>query len=145
MSTAHTAAQVTPQTTPQTIPLSAVTWFELPARDLDRAQRFYETLLQVRLRRESMGPVRTLAVFPYAAPGVGGCLMNAPDLAPAADGGGALVYLDTGRAGLDAALARLPSAGGRQLGPKVTLPAGMGEFAHIEDSEGNRVGLHADA
>ncbi|MFO0470112.1 MAG: VOC family protein [Pseudomonadota bacterium] len=141
MSTAHTAAQ----TTPQTPPLSAVTWFELPARDLDRAQRFYETLLQVRLRRESMGPVRTLAVFPYAAPGVGGCLMNAPDLAPAADGGGALVYLDTGRAGLDAALARLPSAGGRQLGPKVTLPAGMGEFAHIEDSEGNRVGLHADA
>jgi hypothetical protein len=29
--------------------------------------------------------------------------------------------------------------------PKVQLPDGMGCFAHIADTEGNRVGLHAAA
>jgi predicted enzyme related to lactoylglutathione lyase len=119
---------------------NAIHWFEIPARDLDRAQAFYETLLGAPLRREAMGPQTTLAVFPYQEPGTGGCLMHAPGMEPAA--GGTLVYL--GVADLDAALGRLPAARGQLLTPKVTLPDGMGVFAHIEDSEGNRVGLHAE-
>ena len=121
---------------------NALNWFEIPARDIDRAQRFYETLLGVALRREAMGPQATLAVFPYEQPGVGGCLMQAPGLEPAA--GGTLPYLGATPT-LDAALQRLEQAGGKLLTPKVTLPDGMGVFAHIQDSEGNRVGLHAGA
>ena len=119
---------------------NAVNWFEIPARDIGRAQRFYETLLGVTLKREAMGPEATLAVFPYDEPGAGGCLMQSPGLEPAA--AGTLVYLDAAPT-LDAALARLERAGGRLLTPKVTLPDGMGVFAHVQDSEGNRVGLHA--
>jgi len=119
---------------------NAIHWFEIPARDLDRAQRFYETLLGVPLRREAMGPQTTLALFPYDEPGAGGCLMHAPGLEPAVNG--TLAYL--GVAELDAVLARLDRAGGQLLTPKVTLPDGMGVFAHVQDSEGNRVGLHAD-
>lgn len=122
--------------------MHAIDWFEIPARDIDRAQRFYERLLGVSMRREAMGPEKTLAVFPYAEPGVGGCLMNGPGMAPTA--GGALVYLNAAPS-LDAVLGRLDAAGGRLVTPKVTLPDGMGVFAHIEDSEGNRVGLHAPA
>ena len=118
---------------------NAIHWFEIPARDLDRAQRFYETLLGVPLRREAMGPQTTLALFPYEEPGTGGCLMHAPGLEPAANG--TLAYL--GVAELDAVLARLEPAGGQLLTPKVTLPDGMGVFAHVQDSEGNRVGLHS--
>ena len=66
--------------------------------------------------------------------------MQSPGLEPAA--AGTLVYLDAAPT-LDAALARLERAGGRLLTPKVTLPDGMGVFAHVQDSEGNRVGLHA--
>jgi len=35
------------------------------------------------------------------------------------------------------------SAGGRIATPKVQLPGDMGCFAHITDTEGNRVGLHS--
>ena len=31
------------------------------------------------------------------------------------------------------------------LVPRVELPEGMGVFAHILDTEGNRIGLHANA
>ena len=41
----------------------AIDWFEIPARNLDRAQAFYETLLATTLRREAAGPAKTLAVF----------------------------------------------------------------------------------
>ena len=34
-------------------------------------------------------------------------------------------------------------AGGKVALPKTALPEGLGFFAHIIDSEGNRVGLHA--
>jgi uncharacterized protein len=120
--------------------MNALTWFEIPAADIARATRFYETLLGVSLRQEPMGP-QQLAVFPYdAAQGVGGCLMAGPGMVPAQTG--AMVYLPA-TPSLDAVLARLEAAGGRLSTPKVVLPDGMGVFAHIEDSEGNRVGLHA--
>jgi predicted enzyme related to lactoylglutathione lyase len=124
---------------------SPISWFEIPAPalDLDRAQRFYEALLATQLRREPMGPAKALAVFPYAQSGVGGCLMAGNGVArPAADG--ALVYLDAGPA-LDPVLARVAGLGGRITTPRVDLPDGMGCYAHVLDSEGNRVGLHAMA
>ena len=119
---------------------NAVTWFEIPAADLERAQRFYESVLGATLKREQIGD-ELLAVFPYERPGAGGCLHRASHpVAPSRDG--TRVYLDAG-ASLDAALARVERAGGRIATPKVALPPGMGFFAHIEDSEGNVVGLHA--
>jgi uncharacterized protein len=118
----------------------AVNWFEIPVRDLDRAQAFYETLLGARLRREEMGG-HTLAVFGYDEAGVGGCLLAGEGTpSPAADG--TLVYLNA-KPSLDAALERVQRAGGRITTPKVALPAGMGVFAHVADTEGNRIGLHA--
>lgn len=120
---------------------NAVNWFEIPVRDLDRAQRFYEIVFDTSLHREQAGPAVTLAVFPYDKPGVGGCLFasaNGPQ--PSQDG--AVVYLNA-EPSLDAALARAEAAGGKVTLPRTELPEGMGCFAHIADSEGNRVGLHA--
>ena len=118
----------------------AVNWFEIPVRDIARAQKFYEALLGAPLRREEMGP-NTLAVFTYDDTGVGGCLLAGPE-APAPASSGTLVYLNVNPS-LDAVLARLEAAGGRIIAPKVKLPGDMGSFVHIADSEGNRVGLHA--
>jgi uncharacterized protein len=120
----------------------AVNWFEIPVRDIGRAQAFYETLLAAPMQREVMGP-HTMALFGYdnAGAGVGGCLLAGADV-PAPAAYGSLVYLNA-EPSLDAALARVEAAGGRIATPKVQLPGDMGCFAHITDTEGNRVGLHA--
>ena len=120
--------------------VNALNWFEIPVRDLNRASTFYETLLATALRRETIGASQ-LAVFVADEHGVGGCLM-AGVTAPAPSTSGTLVYLNAG-ASLDAVLARVEAAGGRISTPKVQLPGAMGCFAHITDTEGNRVGLHA--
>lgn len=120
----------------------ALDWFEIPVRDLARAQRFYETLLGTSLRREQIGE-SALAVFPSPEAGAGGCLIAGPGT-PAPSASGTLVYLNADPS-LDAALARVERAGGRVATPKVQLPGDMGVFAHVTDTEGNRVGLHARA
>ena len=118
-----------------------IDWFEIPVRDMDRAQKFYEMLLAAPMRRETIG-TSTLAVFGSDPAAVKGCLLAGPT-APGPSESGTLIYLNA-KPTLDAVLARLPEAGGRVLTPKVQLPGDMGCFAHIADSEGNRVGLHAE-
>ena len=127
-----------------TTPHNAMTWFEIPANDLERQQAFYEALLGRAMQREQMGPSLG-AVFAYSGGpnGVGGALMCGPS-APAHARGGTLVYLDASPS-LDAALERTVKQGGQVALPRQALPPGMGFFAHIIDPEGNRVGLHADA
>lgn len=121
--------------------MNALNWFEIPAADIHRAQRFYETLLGSPMKLETMIPGQPMALFAYdPAQGVGGCLMSGPGMVPSQQG--AVVYLAAAPT-LDAVLARLPQAGGKLLTPKVTLPGDIGVFAIIQDSEGNRVGLHA--
>ena len=120
----------------------AIAWFEIPVRDIERAQTFYTALLGAPLRRETIGN-HTLAVFSYDETGVGGCLMAGDDV-PEPSAAGTLIYLDAGPS-LDAVLERVAGAGGRITTPKVQLPEGMGCFAHIADTEGNRIGLHAPA
>ncbi|WP_411885088.1 VOC family protein [Polaromonas sp. YR568] len=120
---------------------NAISWFEIPSTQLDKAQAFYETVLGCKMRRETMGPSEG-AVFPYEAQeGVGGAILAGPT-APAPASGGTLIYLDASPS-LDAALARALKAGGKLALPRQALPPGMGFFAHITDLDGNRVGLHA--
>ena len=121
---------------------NAISWFEIPVMDMDRAQRFYETVLGRTLRREDFGG-ETLAVFPYDGPATGGALQLAANR-PAAAGSGVRIYLDC-MPGIDAALSRIDAAGGQVIAPKTALPSGMGFIAHLRDTEGNEVGLHAMA
>ncbi len=118
----------------------ALNWFEIPVHDIDRAQRFYETLLGRPMRREEMGP-QTLAVFPYDDGRVGGALLAGPG-APAPSVDGNIVYLDASPS-LAATLARADALGAQVLLPALELPGAIGAIAHIVDSEGNRIGLHA--
>ncbi len=120
---------------------SAIHWFEIPVADIDRAQHFYETLLDKSLRREEMGP-QTLAVFPYDdGQGIGGALLkSATAPAPGTDGG--LIYLNASPS-LDAVLSRASELGAEVLLPKLALPRNIGFIAQIVDCEGNRIGLHS--
>ena len=122
----------------------ALDWFEIPVADMDRAIRFYETASASKLRRESFGgPGQELAVFAVKdEAAVKGALIRAPHATPSAQG--AIVYLNAAPA-IDAWLERAQRAGGKVLLGKTALPDGMGFFAHVMDTEGNRVGLHAMA
>ena len=119
---------------------NVVVWFEIPAAKFLRAVVFYEKLFGVSLQQEKMG-INEIAVFPYdQANAISGCVMSGPGYAPGKDG--AVVYLNAD-AGVDAVLANVEGAGGEVLLGKTALPPGMGFFAHILDSEGNRVGVHS--
>ena len=119
---------------------NAINWFEIATTDLNRAQQFYEAILDCKMQQIEMGN-GIEAVFPYEqGQGVGGSLTsNKQGLVGT---GGAVMYLNAG-ASLDAALARVEAAGGQIVLPRQALPPGMGFYAHIMDTEGNRVGLHA--
>ena len=120
---------------------SAIHWFEIPVSDMERAQRFYETLFARPLRREAMGP-QTLAVFAYDdGQGIGGALIQSAT-APAPGTEGPLVYLNASPS-LDAVLSRATELGARVLQPKLELPRDIGFIAQIVDCEGNRIGLHS--
>jgi len=123
------------------MPHHAIHWFEIPVADLDRAQRFYETLFARTMNREQMGP-KSLAIFAYED-GIGGALVKSAT-APAPGVDGALVYLNAGPS-LDVVLARAGELGAQVLQPKTELPRDIGFIAQVVDSEGNRIGLHSPA
>ena len=117
---------------------SRVVWFEIPVANMERAQKFYETIFKTTLTLAVFGGER-IAVFPYTAPSISGCLIEAPNLKP---GHGALPALNADPF-LDSVLDRVEAAGGSIVHPYTELPEEMGCFARIEDTEGNLIGLHA--
>jgi predicted enzyme related to lactoylglutathione lyase len=119
-----------------TQPLS---WFEIPALDFARARSFYEKLFGVELKEGVAGP-NIMGVFPYdEQKASGGCVMKGPFLAPSNEG--VIIYLNAGDS-LDEVLNRVQPAGGEVVFPKTPVP-NIGVFAHIKDTEGNRVGVFA--
>jgi hypothetical protein len=117
---------------------NAVTWFEIPTTDFERATQFYETLLDVKLRAFP-GP-EPCNMFPSDDGGVGGCIVHRAQQKPAADG--SLVYLNADGK-LDASLKRAEQLGATVLVPRTQIPGGFGYYACLQDSEGNHVGLHS--
>lgn len=118
-----------------------VNWFEIPAIDLDRAQSFYETVLDIEMERSEMGPLK-MAWFPMQQDGDGatGTLVQNENYTPSY--AGSMVYFSV--ESIEDTLGRVEAAGGKVLNPKTSI----GEFgftAHFEDSEGNRVALHAES
>lgn len=117
-----------------------VNWFEIPATDLARAQRFYERVLGIDMARNEMGDLR-MAWFPMQQGGDGatGTLVENEHYTPSH--AGSMVYFSV--EDIEGALERVEESGGKVLNPKRSI----GEFgftAHFEDSEGNRVALHSD-
>jgi hypothetical protein len=116
-------------------------WFEIPADDLDRAQRFYETILAQPLKRECFAGT-DIAVFPRGdKPNATGALIRMEDCRPSVQG--SIVYLSVDD--LRPVLERAQAHGGDTLVGRTALPAGMGYFAQLRDCEGNRVGLWSPA
>lgn len=120
-----------------------VVWFEIYAQDLERARRFYETVLDVKLEplpSPDPGDGFEMLMFPGAPerPGSGGALAK---MAGVPSGGNStLVYFACADCAVEGG--RIEAAGGRVQRPKMSI----GEYGHIvlaHDTEGNMFGLHS--
>lgn len=119
---------------------NAITWFDIPTSDFDRAVKFYSKILGEEVKvSEHMGV--KLGFFPMEGmEGVGGDLVPPSEgRKPSADG--VRVYLSC-EGKLDAVLGRVEKAGGKILQPKFNIGE-PGWIAIIRDTEGNTVGLHS--
>jgi uncharacterized protein len=121
--------------------IGTATWFEIPVNDLARATKFYETVLGITLRQDTIMD-QAMAVFTGGETDVTGALVCEPSYVPSNTA--TTIYFNGG-ADIAAPLARVERSGGKILIPKTALPPGMGFFANIQDTEGNRVGLHSMA
>jgi len=122
-----------------------VGWFEIPVTDMDRAMKFYETVFNIKLSRNQMGPL-DMAWFPWVedlnAPGAGGSLVHHADFyKPSSEG--TLVYLMSQTDDLSDELSRIESAGGKIMVPKTQISPDHGYMCVFFDSEGNRVAIHS--
>lgn len=117
---------------------NTINWFEIPVVDFGRAKAFYEAVLSTTIQTMAMGP-QTLGFLSSNPDGVGGAIVQGEG-APSQTG--TIVYLNGGD-DLAPMLARAVQAGGAIAVPKTEIGNGFGFFAHLIDSEGNKVGLHS--
>ena len=120
---------------------NALNWFEIPAADIERAAKFYETIFSIEMQRMEMGG--SMAFFPAGMEGgkVGGALVQSDMHKPSADG--AVIYLNA-NPDLDIVLGKIEAAGGKIVMPKTKITDEIGFMAFFIDTEGNKVGLHSN-
>ncbi len=121
---------------------NAISWFELPATDLARAQEFYESILDIRMiPLES--PFIRMRLFPIEDPmtGIGGALAQGDFYKPSTETG-PVVYLNA-NPDVQRVLDKIEAAGGKIVVPKTLISPEYGHMAVFIDTEGNRVALHS--
>lgn len=121
---------------------NAISWFEIPTKDLDRAQKFYEEIFGIKLIPLDVANVR-MRMFPIDDPmGVGGALCHAVGFYNPSLNDGPLIYLNA-NPDVSNVLSKVDAAGGRVVVPKTEISPEYGYMGVFIDSEGNRIGLHS--
>jgi len=120
------------------------TWVEIYVEDMSRAQKFYETVLQIEMipmqTPGEFGDLEMLS-FPWAQEesNISGALCKTSEMKPGA--GGTLVYFTCEDCAVETS--RVESAGGKVLQDK--FPIGEHGFCSVVmDTEGNTIGFHSD-
>jgi predicted enzyme related to lactoylglutathione lyase len=121
----------------------AISWFEIPSTDLDRATKFYETIFQVQLFPLDIAQIK-MRMFPIDDPmnGIGGAVVYADGFYSPSATHGPLVYLNA-NPDVQIVLDRVEAAGGKILVPKTEISPEHGYMGIFMDTEGNRIGLHS--
>ena len=115
---------------------NAVGWFEIPVKNMERAMKFYETVLGISLSRHQMGPL-DMAWFPWAEGGTGaaGSLVHNKEFYQPSSFAGALVYFAAHSGDLSNELSRVEGAGGKIIVPKTLISEDYGYMAVVIDTE----------
>ena len=122
---------------------NAISWFEIPTGNIERAQKFYETIFQIKMQTLDAGNLK-MRLFPLDDPmsGVGGAIVNSEGFYKPSLTDGPLVYLN-GNPNLQTVLDRVEGAGGNIIVPKTQISPEYGYMAVFQDTEGNRIALHS--
>jgi len=121
---------------------NSLNWFEVPALDITRAKKFYETIFDIKMddMPEMMG--MKMAGFP-GEPGNGkasGALAQSDQHKPSTEG--SVIYLNANPE-IQPVIDRIEKAGGKVVMPRVEISPEIGYMAFFIDTEGNKMGLHA--
>lgn len=122
-----------------------ITWFEIPVVEMERAQKFYETVFNFKMMIQTMGEA-TMGFFPCLCDCknncdcVGGALVKYEGAKPSIDG--TYVYFSGGN-DLQTVLNRVEKAGGKITVSKSLINEEIGYYALFIDTEGNKVALHS--
>ncbi len=119
----------------------ALNWFEIPVRDISRAQGFYEAIFGIRMQQMTVGNGLKMALFPVSSGTVGGALCEHENFyKPSHDG--VLVYLNANPE-LQDVLDKVEDNGGRVVIARTQISPEYGYMSVFEDTEGNRVALRS--
>jgi len=118
---------------------NAINWFEIPAKNFDRARKFYETILDIKMQTPFEG--MKYAMFPSNAQNgeIGGGIVEDQGYEPSQNG--SLVYLNGGE-DLAIPLSKVEEAGGKIIIGKKSIGSN-GFMAMFFDTEGNRMAFHS--
>ena len=120
------------------------TWIEIYVEDMSRAQKFYETVLQIKMipmqAPGGSGDLEMLS-FPWAEgeSNISGALCKTSDMKPGV--GGTLVYFTCEDCATETS--RVGQAGGQVLQPKFQIGE-HGFVSIVMDTEGNSIGFHSN-
>jgi predicted enzyme related to lactoylglutathione lyase len=123
----------------------AISWFEIPATDLARAQKFYEAIFDMQMIPLDLPNIK-MRMFPLTdmQNGVGGALCDSGGFHKPSTTEGPLVYLNA-NPDLQIVLNKVEAAGGKIMVPKTEISPEYGFIAVIVDTEGNRIAMHSRA
>ena len=120
-----------------------ISWFEIATSDIDRAQKFYESIFQIQLI-DMDNPGLKMRMFPVddMMNDISGALVYHSEFyQPSADAG-CMIYLN-GNPDLSVALGKVEPSGGKVIMPKTEISPEVGNMAFFLDTEGNVVALHS--
>ncbi len=120
---------------------NAISWFEIPSTDLDRAATFYETIFDIKLNPLETPEIK-MRLFPLEdMMGVGGAIVSSDGFHRPSLTDGPLLYLNA-NPDVQKVLDKVEAAGGKIVVPKTAIGE-YGFMAAIIDTEGNRMALHS--
>lgn len=121
---------------------NAISWFEIPVEDINRAQKFYEAIFEITMTPLDLGTLQ-MRLFPLESPlGVGGALNQYKDFYKPSATDGPLIYLNA-NPDVQIVLDRVEAAGGKVTVPKTEISPEYGFMGVFIDTEGNRIALHS--
>lgn len=122
---------------------NAISWFEIPANDINRAQTFYEAIFECTLTTLDLPNIK-MRMFPIEdmENGVGGAICDSGGFHIPSATAGPLIYLNA-NPDVSIVLDRVEAAGGKILVPKTQISPEYGYMAVFLDTEGNRIALHS--
>lgn len=122
---------------------NALNWFEIPATDINRAKKFYETIFGITMESSEMMGMK-MAGFPMDMGNgkVSGALVQSESHVPSMTG--SVIYLNA-NPDIQTVIDKIEPAGGKINMPKTQISPEIGYMAIFSDTEGNNVALHAQA